>query len=105
MRGSTRKRRPMLIVSDDAFNRNELYPKVMAAHVTSVKRLDGPYDWEVAFPRGTAGLDRSSTVKCSEIYTLWREQLQGPVGTLPRAIMSQVDRALAVALSLPVPEL
>lgn len=93
----------MLIVSDDLFNRNEHYPKVMVVHLTTVKRLSGPYDWEVPLPRGTAGLDRSSIVKCGEIYTVWKEQLEGPPGTVPLDIMAQVDRALAVALSLPLP--
>jgi mRNA-degrading endonuclease toxin of MazEF toxin-antitoxin module len=93
----------MLVVSEDLFNRNERYPKVMVVHLTSVKRLGGPYDWEVSLPRGTAGLDRSSIVKCGEIYTVWKEELEGPPGTMPLDIMAQVDRALAIALSLPVP--
>ena len=99
MRGSGGSH-PMLVVSNNAFNLNQRYPKVMVVHITSVKRLQGPYDWEVAVPRGTAGLTRSSIVKCSEIYTIWKEQLQGPAGTLPRTFMDQVDAALVVALSL-----
>ena len=31
---ATAKRRPMLIVSDDAFNENERYLKVMVVHLT-----------------------------------------------------------------------
>lgn len=100
-RGATAKRRPMLVVSDDAFNANERYPKVMVVHLTSVERLGGPFDWEVAIPKGTAGLSRPSVVKCSEIYTLWKELLQGPAATLPPALMRRVDRALGVALNLP----
>lgn len=104
MRGGSRKRRPMLVVSNDSFNRNDRYPKVMVVHLTSVERLGGPYDWEVSLPRGTAGLGRSSIVKCGEVYTLRKEQLDGPAATLPSTIMRQVDRALAIALSLPVPQ-
>jgi mRNA-degrading endonuclease toxin of MazEF toxin-antitoxin module len=103
MKGSGSKRRPMIIVSDDSFNQNERYPKVMVVHITSVKRLGGPYDWEVTIPRGTARLERSGIAKCSEIYTLWKEQFEGPSGTVSRAIMKKVDRALAVGLSLPFP--
>jgi mRNA interferase MazF len=102
MKGSRDKRRPMLVVSDDAFNRNDRYPKVMVVHVTSVKRMAGPYDWEVSLPRGTAGLERSSIAKCGEIYTLWKDQLKGTSGTVPPDIMKGIDRALAIALSLPV---
>ena len=83
MSGSGRVRHPMLIVSDDVFNTNMRYPKVMVVHITSVKRLHGTYDWEVSLPKGTAGLTRSSIAKCGEIYTLWKEQLQGPAGTVP----------------------
>jgi hypothetical protein len=39
-------------------------------------------------------------VKCSEIYTLWKEQLQGPAATLPGSLMRSVDAALAIALGL-----
>lgn len=100
-RGGSSKRRPMLVVSDDAFNRNERYPKVMVVHLTSVERLGGAFEWEVPVAKGTAGLSRTSVVKCSEIYTLWKEHLQGPAATLPPAVMRRVDAALAVALSLP----
>ena len=102
MKGSDRKKRPMLVVSHDAFNLNESYLKVMVVHITTVKRLSGPYDWEVFIPRGTAGLKRSGVAKCGEIYTLWKEQLQGSTGTCSRELMARVDRALAVALSLGV---
>lgn len=102
MKGSGGKKRPMLVVSDDAFNRNAGYPKIMVVHITSVKRMGGPYDWEVSLPRGTAGLERSSTAKCGEIYTVWKEHLHELVGTLAPALMRRVDRALAVALSLPI---
>ena len=103
MRGTAPKRRPMLVVSNDAFNRNPRYPKVMVVHLTSAKGTSTPYDWEVAVPRGTGGLDRTSTVKCAEVYTLWKEQLHGTLGTLPVGIMRDVDRALAIALSLALP--
>jgi mRNA-degrading endonuclease toxin of MazEF toxin-antitoxin module len=101
MRGAAGKRRPMLVVSDDVFNENERYPKVLVVHLTSVTRLGRHFDWEVALPKGTAGLQRASVVKCAEVYTLWKEQLQGPAATLPPALMRRVDRALMVALGLP----
>jgi mRNA-degrading endonuclease toxin of MazEF toxin-antitoxin module len=103
MRGATGKRRPMLVVSDDAFNANDRYPKVMVVHLTSVARLGADFDWEVALPKGTTGLRQASVVKCGEIYTLWKEQLQGPAATLPATEMRRIDRALAVGLGLPLP--
>lgn len=57
--------------------------------------------WQVAIPRGVAGLPSPSTAKCAEIYTLWKDDLAEVVGTLPREYMSRVDAALGVALALP----
>lgn len=98
--GGSRKRRPMLVVSDDVFNANERYPKVMVVHLTTVHRPGGPFAWEVALRRGVAGLDHASIVKCGEVYTLLKEQLREQVGSLPAALMREVDLALKVALSL-----
>lgn len=99
MPGGSRKRRPFLIVSNDAFNRNELYPKVMVVHLTSVKRRRS-YAWEVALPRGTAGLPTACVAKCGEIYTLLKAHLDEAIGTLPQEHMAQVDEALAISLAL-----
>jgi mRNA-degrading endonuclease toxin of MazEF toxin-antitoxin module len=87
-------------VSDDAFNRNDPYQKVMVVHLTSVRRLGGPYEWEVSLPRGTGGLPLASTAKCNEVYTLFKAQLGELIGTLPRQSLREIDRALSVALGL-----
>ena len=100
--GPQRKRRPFLVVSDDAFNENASYPKVLAVHLTSAHRPSGPYAWEVDIPRGAARLPRASVAKCAEIYTLFKDQLVTRVGSLPRALLERVDRALTVALGLPI---
>lgn len=98
--GGSRKRRPFLIVSHDAFNRNDRYPKVMVVHLTTVHRGEGPYPWEVDLPRGAGGLTAASVAKCGEIYTLLKSHLNGLCGRLRDSQMAQIDRALAVALNL-----
>ena len=100
MPGGSRKRRPFLIVSHDAFNRNERYPKVMVVHLTSVLRPDRDYPWEVELPRGAGGLSSESVAKCAEIYTFLKSSLEELVGALRAEQMEQVDRALATALGL-----
>ena len=99
--GGSRKRRPFLIVSNDVFNANDRYPKVLAVHLTSVVRSSGPFRWEVDLPRGAAGLSVSSTIKCAEVYTLLKSDLGELAGTLRPADVERVDRALAIALGLP----
>ncbi len=100
--GGSRKRRPFLVVSSDAFNRNELYPKVMVVHLTSIRRTGVGYPWEVILPRGAAGLPASSTAKCGEVYTLLKSHLEELSGALRAEQVEQVNEALAVALSLRV---
>jgi mRNA-degrading endonuclease toxin of MazEF toxin-antitoxin module len=99
--GPQAKRRPFLVVSDDAFNANAAYPKVLVVHLTTTRRTTGPFEWEVELPRGTAGLPRASVAKCQEIYTVFKAQLEGRAGAISRDLAAQVDRALAVALGLP----
>ena len=101
MPGGSHKKRPFVIVSADAFNLNERYRKVMVVHLTTATRQGGPYDWEVALPRGAAGLPSASVAKCSEVYTLLKEHLADLCGTLPREYVEKVDAALRVALALP----
>ena len=98
--GGSRKRRPFLIVSNDAFNQNERYPKVMVVHLTSVRRAGEGYPWEVELPRGSAALGVASVAKCGEIYTLYKSHLETLCGTLGRDQMEHVDRALSTALSI-----
>lgn len=98
--GGSRKRRPFLIVSHEAFNRNERYPKVMVVHLTSVRRAEVAYPWEVDIPGGSGGLAVSSVANCGEIYTLLKSHLTEFSGALRVEPMERVDRALALALSL-----
>lgn len=101
--GGSRKRRPMLIVSHDAFNTHDRYPKVMVVHLTSIHRPGGPFQWEVEIPRGATGLAKGSIAKCGEIYTLMKAQLDQRIGSVSQLLMRRVDRALALALDLPAP--
>ncbi len=103
MASGSRKRRPVLIVSSDAFNRNDRYPLVVAVHVTSVHRAAGLPTWEVEIPKRAANLERPSIAKCAELYTLPKERLESRIGVVPAEVMRRVDRAVAVALALPYP--
>lgn len=98
--GETTKRRPFLVVSNDAFNQNEAYEKVLVVHLTTVTRRGGPYSWEVAIRRGVAGIPRSSTAKCAEVYTLWKSDLDERLGALPKSVMALIDGALAIVLGI-----
>lgn len=98
--GGSRKRRAFLVISDDRFNENPAYPKVLVVHGTSVPPAKA-YPWEVRVPRGTASLPAESYFKCAEIYTVFKADLETVTGTLPRHLMDSVDAALALVMALP----
>lgn len=97
--GGARKRRPFLIVSNNAFNLNEKWHKVMVVHLTTVAGA-AAVSWQIPVPRGVAGLPQTSTVKCAEVYTVFKTDLASLVGTLPSEYMSRVDAALQITLSI-----
>ncbi len=87
-------------MSDDVFNGNARYPKVMVVHLTSVRRAGDSFAWEVELPRGAAGLPLASVVKGGEIYTVTKDQLTAKLGALSREQLARIDRALGSALGL-----
>ncbi|MFN8627168.1 MAG: type II toxin-antitoxin system PemK/MazF family toxin [Candidatus Binatia bacterium] len=99
--GGSHTRRPFLIVSHNAFNQNERYPKVMVVHLTADRGPGDAYPWEVDLPRGAAGPSVASVAKCGEIYTLLKSHLHDLAGMLTADQMQQVDRASMTALALP----
>ena len=98
--GVASKRRPFLIVSDDVFNTNPAYRKILVVHLTTARRAGGPYRWEVVLPRDVGGLPLGSVIKCNEVYTLFKEQLVEQIGRIPAKHVSDVDHALRVALGM-----
>jgi len=98
--GQDQKRRPFLVVSDDVFNRNDAYTKVLVVHLTTVRRTGEPYPWEVEIPRGGGAIPKGSVAKCAEVYTLFKRDLDERIGALSNPTMAEVDHALSVALGL-----
>ncbi len=99
--GGSTKKRPVVVISNDVFNENARYAKVVVVHLTTVIHPGAPFLWEVEVPRGVAGLAHSSIAKCAEPYTLLKEALTARIGQLSARLMSELDTALARALALP----
>jgi mRNA interferase MazF len=98
---SSKRRRPYLVISGDAWNSVENYPRVTLCPLTGVENVSRRYDTDVVLKRGETGLSKDSVARCVEVYTLFREQLMSRIGIVPAARMREVDRALALYLALP----
>jgi mRNA interferase MazF len=94
-------RRPVVVVSHDAFNQTEGWQSIIVVPLsTSVAQARrGPTAPSV--PKGSGGLQRGSVALCHQVTTLDRSKLTHPIGTLPSGIIELIQEGLKAALSLP----
>jgi len=91
-------RRPVLVISADAYNRSALRT-VTVAILTSASHLVA-LPGNVAIPAGIAGLSRDSVLNVTQIATIDREALEECISSLPDWLLAQVDTGLQRALAL-----
>lgn len=93
----TDNRRPVLIVSNDANNRNAT--TVTIAPITSaVSRV---YPFEVLLAPEDSGLPKSSKVQAQQIRTISQQRISGKaLGQLSAELMQLVEAALRLHLAL-----
>jgi mRNA interferase MazF len=87
-------RRPVLIVQNDAGNRNS--PSTIVVHVSAKPRRDYPFLVELE----TRELGTRSWVHCETVNTIPCNLLEEQLGTLAPATMLRVDEALRHSLGL-----
>jgi mRNA interferase MazF len=92
------KRRPVLVISADSYNRSRL-ATVLAAAITSNTKL-AAMPGNVFLPASATGLPRDSVVNVTALVTLNKSDLGEQVGTTPATMMRDVDRGLRRALEL-----
>src|SRR6188472_4272605 len=101
-RSGKAKKRPLLVVSEDAFNENQGYDKVLVVALGSGRRMGGPYLWEVEMSPLAKG-STMDVVRCQEIFTLRKAHVGELFATLSPEDLERVDRALALVLGLTAP--
>lgn len=91
------KRRPVLIVSNDAANRASSTVTILPV-TSNVERV---YPFEVALAKGAGGLSKPSKAQAQQIRTISRERIAGKrIGALDAAAMAKVDDAIRLHLAL-----
>ncbi len=99
--GSTpAKRRPVVVVSADAFNRSRLRT-VLAAAITS-KTGVAAHPGNVFLPATATGLSTDSAVNVTQIVTLDGGTLEGQesAGEVPGYLMTDIDAGLRLVMDL-----
>ncbi|WP_204141639.1 type II toxin-antitoxin system PemK/MazF family toxin [Halomicronema sp. CCY15110] len=94
----TAKRRPVLIVSNDANNRAASTVTILPI-TSNVRRV---YPFEVLLQPEESGLSKPSKVQAQQIRTISVQRLDDAIaGRLNSRLMQQVDATLKLHLALP----
>ena len=94
-------RRPVVIVSDDEFNRSRIDTAIAVAVTTSLRLADAPGN--MALPASESGLAQDSVVNVSQLATVDKALLSEPVGDVDAAIMERIEQGLLLVLGLSSP--
>lgn len=93
-------RRPVVVVSHDAFNRADGWRSVIVVPLSTSARQAGRGPTAVLVPRGTAGLAKECVALCHQVTTLDRAKLTKQVGTLPAPLLGALAHGLKAAMDL-----
>jgi mRNA interferase MazF len=91
----TRRRRPAVVVSNDASNR--FAPIVTVVPVTS--NVEKVYPFEVLLPK-RLGLARDSKAMANQIRTVSKERLGRRLCALPPEVVAQIEEAILLHLGI-----
>jgi mRNA interferase MazF len=91
-------RRPLVIVSDDTFNRSRIATVTVVPVTTNLRWAKAPGN--VFLPRGAGGLREDSVANVTQVATVDRTDLGELAGKLDAVLIQQVDAGLRRALGL-----
>jgi len=101
-RGSeANKRRPAVIVSNDAANATAArLGRGVITVVPVTANIERVYPFQVLLPATATGLDRDSKAQAEQIRSIAVERVGARQGVVPNSIMLDIDEALRLHLGL-----
>ena len=93
-------RRPVVVVSHDAFNQTPGWRSIIVVPLTTSATQAGRGPSAIVLPHGIAGLRKESVVLCHQVTTLDRSKLVQRIGELGAAELDQVEDGLRAAMDL-----
>ena len=92
------KRRPVLIIQSDEFNRSNINTIICAAITSNTELASLPGN--LLLEKAVSGLDRTSTVNFSQITTVDKVDLTEQVSMLPKHILEKINGCLKTVLEI-----
>lgn len=93
-------RRPVLVVSADAWNRSRIATVTCLTITTNLRLADAPGN--VLLEAGSGGLDQDSVANVSQVITVDKAVLGERIGALDPPLIRRIDSGLRRALDLEV---
>ena len=93
-------RRPVIVVSHDAFNGAPGWRSVIVIPLSTSTVQAGRGPTAVALPPGAGGLPKASVALCPQVTTLDRAKLTARLGILTADQMAEIEDGLRAALDL-----
>jgi mRNA interferase MazF len=93
-------RRPVIVLSHDAFNEASAWLSVIVIPCSSSKSQLRRGPTAIFIAAGTGGLPEDSFALCHQITTLDRSKLTRRIGSLPESALRTVEEGLRAAVNL-----
>lgn len=95
------KRRPAIIVSNDAANATATrLGRGVVTVVPVTSNVERVYPFQALLPAAATGLPRDSKAQAEQVRSVALERIGERIGVVPRPLMEQIDEALRLHLSL-----
>lgn len=91
--------RPVIIVSRDVINTNS--PVVLAVPCTTYRNTKRIFETQVLIKAPDGGLDNDSIAMADQVRVLSKSRLLRPRGSVSNEVITQLNKALLIALDLP----
>jgi mRNA interferase MazF len=95
------KRRPAVIVSNDAANATATrLGRGVVTLVPVTSNVERIYPFQVLLPAGRTGLDRDSKAQAEQVRSVAVERIGPRLGLVPYELMQEIEEALRLHLAL-----
>jgi mRNA interferase MazF len=86
------KRRPVLVVQGDNFNRSSINTVICAVITSNTSLANAPAN--ILLEKSDSGLEKTSVINFSQIITLDKSFFTELVSMLPKSFISRIDRSI-----------
>jgi len=92
------KRRPVLVIQNDSFNRSSINTVICAVITSNTDLAFLPGN--VLLEKAVSGLDKTSVINFSQLTTIDKMDLTEQVAMLPKSIVKKINNCLKLVLEI-----